>query len=290
MKRRQFLATGSLALAGCRSASREIDGGFTGIGFERGHRLRPASSGAPGTGQVPPGEGRPTGSPGATRRVHTLIAGGGVAGLAAARALRQRGIDDFVVLELEDSAGGNSRGGQVNGIACPLGAHYLPVPGDEAHEVQDLLEELGLRQRLAGRWQYDERHLCHSPQERLFFNGEWQEGLLPVQGVGAATLGAIPALRPTGAGAAAGGAVFDAGIPFAGQPPNTWRWMRSPSRPGWTAKAWPTHTCAGTSTMPAATTSAPALPPCRPGPASTISPAGTVFMRRATKRPSATAC
>ncbi|MBK7506933.1 MAG: FAD-dependent oxidoreductase [Comamonadaceae bacterium] len=188
MKRRQFLATGSLALAGCRSASREIDGGFTGIGFERGHRLRPASSGAPGTGQVPPGEGRPTGSPGATRRVHTLIAGGGVAGLAAARALRQRGIDDFVVLELEDSAGGNSRGGQVNGIACPLGAHYLPVPGDEAHEVQDLLEELGLRQRLAGRWQYDERHLCHSPQERLFFNGEWQEGLLPVQGVGAATL------------------------------------------------------------------------------------------------------
>ena len=121
--------------------------------------------------------------------LHTLIAGGGVAGLAAARALRQRGIDDFVVLELEDSAGGNSRGGQVNGIACPLGAHYLPVPGDEAHEVQDLREEFGLRRRLAGRWQYDERHLCHSPQERLFFNGEWQEGLLPVQGVGAATLG-----------------------------------------------------------------------------------------------------
>jgi predicted NAD/FAD-dependent oxidoreductase len=180
MKRRQFLATGSLALAGCRSASREIDGGFTGVRFERGHRLRPASSGAPGAAQA---------SPGATRRVHTLIAGGGVAGLAAARALRQRGIDDFVVLELEDSAGGNSRGGQVNGIACPLGAHYLPVPGDEAHEVQDLLEELGLRRRVAGRWQYDERHLCHSPQERLFFNGEWQEGLLPVQGVGAATLG-----------------------------------------------------------------------------------------------------
>ena len=188
MKRRQFLATGSLALAGCRSASREIDGGFTGIGVERGHRLRPAASAAPGAGQASPGEGLPKGPPGATRRVHTLIAGGGVAGLAAARALRQRGIDDFIVLELEDSAGGNSRGGQVNGIACPLGAHYLPVPGDEAHEVQDLLEEFGLRQRVAGGWVYDERHLCHSPQERLFFNGEWQEGLLPVQGVGAATL------------------------------------------------------------------------------------------------------
>ena len=49
-------------------------------------------------------------------------------------------------------------------------------------EVQDLLEELGLRRRVAGRWVYDERHLCHAPQERLFFHGEWQEGLLPRAG------------------------------------------------------------------------------------------------------------
>jgi hypothetical protein len=97
-------------------------------------------------------------------------------------------MDDFALLELEDEAGGNSRGGAVGGITCPLGAHYLPVPGDDAPEVQNLLEELGLRQRVMGRWQIDERHLCHSPQERLFFNGEWQPGLLPVQSVGADTL------------------------------------------------------------------------------------------------------
>jgi hypothetical protein len=72
------------------------------------------------------------------------------------------------------------------GIACPQGAHYLPLPGDDAPAVQDLLEELGLRQRVAGRWQYDEQALCHSPQERLFFGGQWQAGLLPVQGVGEA--------------------------------------------------------------------------------------------------------
>jgi hypothetical protein len=54
--------------------------------------------------------------------------------------------------------------------------------------VQNLLEELGLRTRQAGRWVYDERHLCHSPQERLFFNGAWQEGLLPMNGVGPQTL------------------------------------------------------------------------------------------------------
>ena len=185
VKRRDLLASGvavsgALVLPGCDKPAREITGGFNGVDLARGHRLqKPLVDAA-------------SGAPAVTRRVHTVIAGGGVAGLAAARALRQRGIDDIAVLELEDSAGGNSRGTQVGGLACPMGAHYLPLPGNAAHEVQDLLEELGLRRRVAGRWMYDERHLCHSPQERLYFTGPqgagWQDGLLPVQGVGADTL------------------------------------------------------------------------------------------------------
>nr|WP_315480199.1 FAD-dependent oxidoreductase [uncultured Rhodoferax sp.] len=177
MKRRQFLAAAApLPLLGCApsaSDTRHITGGFTGIQVERGHRLRDTTAWP---------------APAVTHRTHTVIAGGGVAGLAAARALRLRGMGDFALLELEDSAGGNARAGVVGGIPCPLGAHYLPLPSDDAPEVQDLLEELGLRQRVAGRWVYDERHLCHSPQERLFFNGAWQDGLLPVQGVGETTL------------------------------------------------------------------------------------------------------
>lgn len=175
MRRRTLLSAAALApLAGCaRDEAAHIQGGFGGVAHERGHRLR----------QLPVAR-----APDVVRRVHTVIAGGGVAGLAAARALRLAGHDDFALLELEDAPGGNSRGTAVLGIACPQGAHYLPVPGDDAAEVQDLLEELGLRQRVAGRWVYDERHLCHSPQERLFFQGHWQEGLLPLQGVGAATL------------------------------------------------------------------------------------------------------
>ncbi|MEJ8857230.1 FAD-dependent oxidoreductase [Variovorax robiniae] len=176
MRRRTFLGAGAsaLALGGCESRDPGIEGGFTGVDVGRGHAVRDgALRGA---------------APSRTRRTRVVIAGGGVAGLAAARALRLSGIEDFALLELEDTAGGNSRGGAVGGIACPLGAHYLPVPGDEAHEVQDLLEELGLRQRVAGRWQYDERHLCHSPQERIFIEGEWHDGLLPVQGVGATAL------------------------------------------------------------------------------------------------------
>jgi predicted NAD/FAD-dependent oxidoreductase len=175
LSRRHFLATSaaaSAALVGCH-ADRQIQGGFTGINDARGHLLRDTKSWP---------------APSVLRKTRVLIAGGGVAGLAAARALRLRGMNDFALLELEDEAGGNARGGSVEGIACPLGAHYLPLPGDDASDVQDLLEELGLRQRVAGRWEYDERHLCHSPQERLFFNGAWQEGLLPLQGVGADTL------------------------------------------------------------------------------------------------------
>jgi len=173
MKRRHFLAASALPLIGCTPAP-PIEGGFVGISHERGHLLRPASR------SVPP--------PASLHKTRVLILGGGVAGLAAARALRLRGMNDFALLELEDSAGGNSRGGQVNGIACPLGAHYLPVPGDDAHDVQDLLEEFGVRQRVSGRWVYDERHLCHSPQERLFINGQWQDGLLPLQDMDATTL------------------------------------------------------------------------------------------------------
>ena len=128
------------------------------------------------------------GRPASTRRARVVIAGGGIAGLAAARALRLRGVDDFVLLEMEDTAGGNSRGGSVQGIACPQGAHYLPVPGDAAHEVQGLLEELGVRRRESGRWVYDEMTLCHSPQERLFINGAWQEGLVPMPDASTSTL------------------------------------------------------------------------------------------------------
>ncbi|MEY2953027.1 MAG: hypothetical protein RLZZ401_1114 [Pseudomonadota bacterium] len=178
MQRRHFLAATSLPLLACQrgpdgNAGDAIAGGFVGTHPERGHALR---------------DRRDWPAPAVQRRTRVLIAGGGVAGLAAARALRLRGVEEFAVFDLEDAAGGNSRAGSVSGVACPLGAHYLPLPGDHASEVQDFLEELGLRQRVAGRWQYDERHLCHSPQERLFFQGQWQSGLLPVEGVGAATL------------------------------------------------------------------------------------------------------
>lgn len=170
LPRRSLLLGAGALLAGCNRRE-AVPGAFAGASAERGHLLRTSATGVPQRMQ----------------RTRVLVAGGGVAGLAAARALRLRGIEDVALLDLEDVPGGNSRSGALGGIACPLGAHYLPVPGDQAPHVQDLLEELGVRRRVAGRWEVDERHLVHSPQERLFLRGQWQEGVLPMEGVGAAT-------------------------------------------------------------------------------------------------------
>lgn len=172
LTRRGWLG-GALALGGSGLIACSRDGGerrwsarWVGAGHERGHRLRDPKSGA-------------TPAPAVTKRAGVLVAGGGIAGLAAARALRHAGIDDVHLFELEDQPGGNSRGHTMGGIGCPLGAHYLPTPGEAAHEVAEWLEELGLRRIEQGRVVYDERHLCHSPQERLFIEGQWHDGLLP---------------------------------------------------------------------------------------------------------------
>jgi monoamine oxidase len=176
MNRRNCLgwlgASGAVWGAGCQPASRDVVGGFAGPDPARGHRWRDTARGAPDV----------------QRRADVLVLGGGVAGLAAARALSMAGVHDLALLELETEAGGNARAGHLGGLACPMAAHYLPVPSDDAPELQDWLEQIGLRQRVSGRWTYDERHLCHSPQERLFFNGHWQDGLLPLDGVGPDTL------------------------------------------------------------------------------------------------------
>jgi len=167
MKRRELmLAAGAGLLAGCQARELQFEGGWLGASSARGHRLRAPLPKAVALGQGP------------LRKTDTLIVGAGVAGLACARELARHNID-FALLDLEDEAGGNARGATVGGRACPLGAHYLPLPGSEAREVYRLLEELGLVRQELGRAVWDERHLCHSPQERLFYKGQWLEGLLP---------------------------------------------------------------------------------------------------------------
>jgi len=109
-----------------------------------------------------------------------VIVGGGIAGLSAAWRLQKRGFDRFVLLELSDQPGGNSRSGQNQTTAYPWGAHYVPIPDRRATFVRELFAELGVL-KADGTW--DERHLCLDQQERLFIHGRWQEGIEPALGL-----------------------------------------------------------------------------------------------------------
>ncbi|MBK8916683.1 MAG: FAD-dependent oxidoreductase [Betaproteobacteria bacterium] len=171
--RRDFLRTlGAAAVAGCAPAVPPLPPGeLLGMSHALGHRLR--------DGGFPPAE--------ETRSVGVLVVGGGVSGLSAAWKLDKAGLDDFLVLEMESEAGGNSRAGSSPLVAYPWGAHYLPLPTQESRAVRELLAEIGTLQGDAAAPSpvYDENRLCATPQERVFRDGLWQEGLLPHLGVSA---------------------------------------------------------------------------------------------------------
>jgi len=132
--------------------------------FRRGHRLWKADFPAPA----------------AEESVDVVIAGGGIAGLAAGWMLADAGVDRFSLLELEDETGGNARGGENAVSAYPLGAHYLPVLNREAATLRRMLTTFRI---IAGEKDglplYDPYQLCADLQERLLWRGAWQEGLIP---------------------------------------------------------------------------------------------------------------
>jgi hypothetical protein len=135
--------------------------------------------------------------------VPVVIVGGGVAGLSAAWKLDKSGFHDFALLELEPETGGNARWGQNEVSAYPWGAHYLPVPPVEATAVRELLDEMGMIQAYGPDNEpiYDPRHLCHAPQERVFIDDQWREGL-----------SAQDLLDPDGTGTVAALADFEAQV------------------------------------------------------------------------------
>jgi hypothetical protein len=143
-------------------------GALAGADMARGHRLR--------DGKFP--------EPSRFDEVDLVIAGGGVAGLSAGWRLTDAGFDRFKLLELEDQVGGNARSGRNAVSAYPLGAHYLPVANREAKALQHLLRQLGMiTGDSGGAPVYDPEQLCADMQERLFWQGRWQEGLIPRTGL-----------------------------------------------------------------------------------------------------------
>lgn len=113
-----------------------------------------------------------------------LIVGGGISGLSAARQFSKKGIDDFLLIELENHLGGNSSNGENKYSKFPLGAHYLPLPNKQDAALLQFLEEekiiIGYDSK--GFPKFDEQQLTFAPDERLFYKNNWQEGLVPKTG------------------------------------------------------------------------------------------------------------
>lgn len=171
MKRREFMAAMAATAwaAGCGERPSAVPGlppgDLLGASHAAGHRLR--DRGFP--------------DPGESQRHRVVIVGAGISGLAAAWRLSRAGFRDFRVLELEREPGGNARYGANPVSPYPWGAHYIALPTREAVHARELLADLGalIGDPRAARPRYEERFLCHDPQERLYRNGRWQDGLLP---------------------------------------------------------------------------------------------------------------
>jgi cation diffusion facilitator CzcD-associated flavoprotein CzcO len=91
-------------------------------------------------------------------RVEVAIVGAGFAGLAAAMALREAGIDDIIVLERAASVGGTWRDNTYPGVACDVPSHLYgfaahPNPAwsgvyARGDEIRDYLEHVAQVERI----------------------------------------------------------------------------------------------------------------------------------------------
>jgi phytoene dehydrogenase-like protein len=172
------LAAGAAgAVAGCdlkdllSRQQRAIPGRLIDSGSTLGHRLRDHSL------------------PAATvqRDARVVVAGAGIAGLAACGALAAAGVRDVLLIDALDAAGGNSSYGSNAISAYPWGAHYVPLVRADCTPVLELFEQLKIitDQDAQGRPLYDELYLSADPQERLWIYGRWEEGLIPDIGASA---------------------------------------------------------------------------------------------------------
>ncbi|QLG89869.1 twin-arginine translocation signal domain-containing protein [Chitinibacter bivalviorum] len=179
MSRRQFLQTSAaLGLATMLPACRELS--HLGIpikvylpGMQSGHGLRQHTS-------YP--------APSSERKVGVAILGSGAAGSFAAWRLKQSGrftSPNDVVIVSGPERFGNAAAGTMNGLAYPLGAHYLPLPSLASRHVRELLFDMGVIESdpYSEKPTYNETVLIHSPEERILLNRQWQDGVVPRAGI-----------------------------------------------------------------------------------------------------------
>lgn len=114
-----------------------------------------------------------------------VIIGGGISGLSAAYHLKKRGLNDILILELDEQYGGNSAYGSNPHSEYPYGAHYLSLPNPDNQPLISFLLDKGIITGFdsSGQAVFNETDLCFDPEERLLIRGTFQDGLVPNYGV-----------------------------------------------------------------------------------------------------------
>jgi len=124
--------------------------------------------------------------PGRVGRYEVVVVGAGFAGLAAAMALREAGIDDVLLVERAASVGGTWRDNTYPGVACDIPSHLY---GFAAHpnpdwsgvyatgpEIREYLETVAVVEGIIPR--------LNSPLTDAWWDDEWETWRLRVGGPG----------------------------------------------------------------------------------------------------------
>lgn len=169
--RRQFLAhTATLAAAasaswlGYRHLNRPPSIHINRVGLPLGHLLRDR--------QLPL-------TPSRRAQCNILILGSGAAALTAAWQLSKLGQRDFLIAEGFERNGNNAAYTVSGSLQAPTGAHYLAQPSRESQDVRTLLRDLNILQHEMpdGKLVFKDTDLVHAPDERVFHQNTWHDGL-----------------------------------------------------------------------------------------------------------------
>jgi protoporphyrinogen oxidase len=170
MKRRSFFKLSAAALglqvfySACKAKiASKLPGKIVGANAKVGHILRGDSLKAKTVNE--------------TIELDTLIIGGGISGLTTAYFLNKNNRNNFKLIELENSLGGNSSFGQNDVTKYPWGAHYITMPNKSFKPYIEFLQEHNVI--LQDGNTINEEYLCFEPEERLYINGKWQTGMVP---------------------------------------------------------------------------------------------------------------
>lgn len=120
-------------------------------------------------------------TPAKTYPCDTLILGSGAAALSALWYLEKNGHRNILLAEGFERNGNNAGYYTGQKLGAPTGAHYLALPSRESIYVREMLADLGIIEGFnqAGKPVYRETDLVYAPQERLLYQGKWQEHLIP---------------------------------------------------------------------------------------------------------------